>query len=70
MSSINVSCNISIHFENDEKEILIKSFDILKELRHELFLKDCDSDEYWCIDGTMNGLRDILKDAGISVKGY
>ena len=70
MSSINVSSNISIHLENDEKEILIKSFDILKDLRHELFLKNDDSDEYWCIDGTMNGLRDILNSAGVFIKGY
>lgn len=70
MSSVNINKDVSIELENDEKEVLIKSFDILKELRHELFVKDDDSDKYWCIDGTMNGLRDILNNAGVFVKGY
>lgn len=69
MSNVNVSSNISTFWKWWEK-ILIKSFDILKELWHELFLKDDDSDEYWCIDGTMKGLREISKYASISVKGY
>lgn len=70
MSSVNINKDVSIELENDEKEVLIKSFDILKELRHELFVKDDDSDEYWCIDGTLNGLRDILNNVGVFVKGY
>lgn len=70
MSNININKDVFIELESSEKEVLIKSFDILKELRHELFLKDDDSEEYWCIDRTMNGLRDILNNAGVFVKGY
>lgn len=46
MSDVRVNTSVSIHLEEDEKEILIKAYSILKELRHELFLKDDDSEVY------------------------
>lgn len=71
MSDVSVSTSVSIHLEEDEKESLIKAYSILKELRHELFLKDDDDSEvYWCIDGTMLGVRDTLTFAGLKVEGY
>lgn len=70
MSDVSVSTSVSIHLEEDEKESLIKAYSILKELRHELFLKDDDSEVYWCIDGAMLGVGDTLSFASVKVEGY
>lgn len=67
MSSVSVNNEVSINFEDSEKETLEKAYEILKELRHDLFIQDDDSDVYWNIDGTLSGLRDVLSDAGIFV---
>lgn len=70
ISRVNVNKEISIKFDENELNILQSAFDVLKDLRHELFLQDDDSDQYWCVDSTMNGLREVLSDAGIFIKGY
>lgn len=70
ISSVNVSKDVFIELEDNGRGVLLKTFDILKELCHGLFLQDDDSDEYWCIDETINGLRDILSSACVFVKGY
>jgi len=69
ISRVNVNKEISIKLDENESNILQSAFDVLKDLRHKLFLQDDDSDQYWCVDGTMDGLRDVLSDAGIFVKG-
>lgn len=68
MSSVSISSEVKICLEENEKEILVKAFEILKELRHELFLKDDDSEEYWQIDGAMSSIKEILSNVGIFVK--
>lgn len=68
MSSVSISSEVKICLEENEKETLVKAFEILKELRHELFLKDDDSEEYWQTDGAMSSIKGILSNVGIFVK--
>lgn len=68
MSSISINKDVYLHLDNDERENLENTYKILKELHHELFIRDDDSDEYWTVDGTLMGLKDILEYAGVFLK--
>ena len=68
MSSASISKDTKIYLKENEKEVLIKAYEILEELGHELFVEDDESDEYWSVDATLFDLKEVLSSAGVAVK--
>lgn len=68
MSSVSISKDTKIYLEENEKEVLIKAYEILEELGYELFVEDDGSDEYWSVDATLFNLKEVLSSAGVAVK--
>lgn len=65
MAHVNVNRSVSIHLEEEEKEILLKSYEVLKNIRHEIFQRDDDSELYWCVSSTVDNLEDLLGEAKV-----
>lgn len=68
MSKVSVNREVTISLEKEEMEILEKAHKIVKDLRHDLFMADDESDEYFNADNAEMALKDILEKAGRHVK--
>ena len=65
-----VNCNteVDINLEDDEKEAISKSYKILKEIRHECFIQDDDSDAYWMAESVTSGIYNLMRLAGVKLE--
>lgn len=68
MGRVSVSKEMTISLEKEEMDVLEKAYEITKELTHDLFMADDESDEYFIADETKDGLKQILGFAGRFVK--
>lgn len=63
MANINVSKNVSLKVEQEEKEVLQKAHDILEDVRHQWFVSDddaWDSEEYWTLESSVRMLKEVF----------
>lgn len=65
-----VNCNfdVDINLEDDEKETIAKAYEILKEVRHELFMQADDSDAYWMAESVTSGIYNLMRLAGVELE--
>lgn len=62
----NVYCTSKVFFlmNEEEKEILQKTHDIIEKIKHDWYIKDddaWDNEEYWEIDNTVKTLEKLFK---------
>lgn len=63
MANVFCSSNISFSVNEEEKEILQKSHDILETIRHSWYMRDdnaWDDDRYWEIENAVEMLENIF----------
>ena len=63
MANINVSKNVSLKVESEEKEVLQKAHDILEDVRHQWFVADDDAwddEDYWTLESSVRMLERLF----------
>ena len=63
MANVNINKNVSLKVNDEEKDILQKSHDIIENLRHQWFVFDNDAwdyDEYWQLENTVKMLEEFF----------
>ena len=63
MANVNINKNVSLEVNDEEKEILQKTHDIIENLRHQWFVSDdnvWDYDEYWQLENTVEMLEEFF----------
>lgn len=68
MSKINVKKEINIQFEPNELDVLEKAYEIVKDIKHDLFIADDESDEFWMADSAVDSLKELIGLGGRFVK--
>lgn len=65
-----VNCNteVDIDLDENEKETIAKAYEILKEVRHELFMQADDSDAYWMAESVTSGIYNLMRLAGVELE--
>lgn len=65
---VNCYSDVDINLEDEEKETIKKAYEILKEVRHELFMQADDSDAYWMAESVTSGIYDLMRHAGMELE--
>lgn len=65
---VNCYSDVDINLEDDEKETIAKAYEILKEVRHELFMQADDSDAYWMVESVTSGIYNLMRLAGVELE--
>lgn len=63
MANVNISKNILLTVEPEEKELLQKSHDILEKIRHQWFVSDddaWDNEDYWELENAVKMLERLF----------
>ena len=68
MSKVSVKKELSIKFEQEELDILEKAYEIVKSTKHDLFVADDESDEFWVADSAADSLKELIGFGGRFVK--
>lgn len=64
MANVYCESNVSFSVNEEEKDILQKSHDVLESLKHSWYIKDdnaWDSDDYWELENAINMLEKLFK---------
>lgn len=61
MAIVNVSKSTNIMFSEEEKQKIKEVYDLFYLIRHDLFVKDDDSEIYWVLDSIVDGINQIMK---------
>lgn len=65
---VNCYSEVDISLDDDEKEAIVKAYEILKEVRHELFMQADDSDAYWMAESVTSGIYNLMRLAGVEME--
>lgn len=61
MAIVNVSRNTSVIFSEEERKQIQEVYELFYLVRHDLFVKDDDSEIYWLLDSIVDGMKQIMK---------
>ena len=62
---VNCYSEVDINLDDDEKEAIVKAYEILKDIRYECFMQDDDSDAYWMAKSVTSGIYNLMRLAGV-----
>lgn len=65
---LNCYSDVDINLDDDEKETIAKAYEILTEVRHELFMQSDDSDAYWMAESVTSGIYNLMRLAGVELE--
>ena len=65
---VNCYSEVDINLDDDEKEAIVKAYEILKDIRHECFMQDDDSDAYWMAESVTSGIYNLMRLAGVKLE--
>lgn len=65
---VNYNTEVDINLDDDEKEAIVKAYEILKDIRHECFMQADDSDAYWMAVSVTSSIYDLMRLAGVELE--